>query len=41
MAEAPTMIKTTKKLSAITQIFAAIRMLESVDYECAVTLASP
>jgi hypothetical protein len=39
MAEAPTMIKTTKKLSAMRQILAAIRMMESVDYECAITLA--
>jgi hypothetical protein len=39
MAEAPTMIKTTKRLSAMRQILAAIRMLESVDYECAITLA--
>jgi hypothetical protein len=33
------MIKTTKKLSAMRQMLAAIRMLESVDYECAITLA--
>jgi hypothetical protein len=39
MAEAPTMIKTTKRLSAMRQILAAIRMLESVDYECVITLA--
>src|SRR3982074_376696 len=39
MAEAPTMINTTKKLSAVRQILAAIRMMESVDYESAITLA--
>jgi hypothetical protein len=33
------MIKTTKKLSALRQILMAIKCLDSVDYECAITLA--
>jgi hypothetical protein len=32
------MIKTTKKLSAMRQILSAIRLLDSVDYESAITL---
>jgi hypothetical protein len=33
------MVRTTKKLSAMRQILMAIRCIDSVDYECAVTLA--
>jgi hypothetical protein len=33
------MVKTTKKLSALCQILMAIRCVDSVDYECAITLA--
>lgn len=33
------MIKTTKKLSALRQILMAIKCMDSVDYECAITLA--
>lgn len=33
------MIKTTKKLSALRQILMAIKCMDSIDYECAITLA--
>jgi len=33
------MVRTTKKLSAMRQILMAIKCIDSVDYECAVTLA--
>ena len=33
------MIRTNKKLSALRQIVMAIKCVDSVDYECAITLA--
>ncbi|MGB7102394.1 MAG: hypothetical protein WBD95_26975 [Xanthobacteraceae bacterium] len=33
------MVRTTKKLSALRQILMAIKCIDSVDYECAITLA--
>lgn len=33
------MIRTTKKLSAMRQILTAIKLMDSKDYECAITLA--
>jgi hypothetical protein len=33
------MVRTTKKLSAMRQILMAIRCIDSVDYECAITLS--